>query len=410
MTTSAEGMSVQCRKCGKKNLDALSLPKRPIVNRLNEKEDTNTILYEMTLLWCDSCNFLQLHHQIPARAFYETYSTPSSWKEEPHLNTVVEQFSLFPPSDCSVQSTLEIGCNDGKLLGRLLELGNSRLLGVEPSWLSLGNPQGLPVEIIPDYFSDNLALKIRKNHGAFDNIVTRHVLEHVQNLHDFILGITRISKPGTKLIVEVPDAITFFKEDDLAFWEEHLNYFLHGNLVSLFREYNFEHVSKKTFLFSGRAQLLEFRYKGEKVPERVIANGELEEPFNFDQLKKSLVESTINFLKLVMAEKNQGRLICVWGVGSRSLGTLYTLGAANLIDFYIDDNQNKVGKFVPGTNKSIRNSDFLREEQHSNYLVLLGVNYENEAKIIQKFSGSPGNFRSLLSPSPLLWSNQFKNK
>jgi SAM-dependent methyltransferase len=297
---------------------------------------------------------------------------------------------------------IEIGCNDGKLLDKVRKMGFVKVLGVEPSWKALEKILD-SVQVYPEYFTESLATKIANEFGKFDVIVSRHVLEHIDNLHNFVRGLRIISKKDATLYIEVPDVVTFARKKDFAYWEEHLNYFSEENLIQLFAGHGFRFVKKDSFLFSGIAQLLEFSYSEQSANRINKIDGD--KKTTLDHFKSQIVMAESDFRKLVDSIHSKDGRIFLWGIGSRSLGTLFSLRAINLVDFFIDENDNKIGKVVPGTGKFVAYPEFFKSEVRGNDLILLGVNYENERRVLDKLSLLGNTIHSLLSPSPIMWNH-----
>ena len=113
---------------------------------------------------------------------------------------------------------------------------------------------------------------------------------------------------------------------------------------------------------------------------------------------KNKVVGTINEL---IGESGR---VGLFGVGYRSISTLYSLDLTERIVSAYDDSREKIGKFIPNTKVKIYPSTLLDDDKID--LILLGVNYENEAKIVQNLRANKLLLRSILPPSDiLLWSN-----
>jgi SAM-dependent methyltransferase len=391
-----------CRICQKNILSSHNLPARPVVNNLREIDSEPAQHYPMTIYWCEHCLFLQLKHEIDRKEFYTSYATPSSWKLEPHMEELIERY-FVGEGDCVDESVLDIGSNDGKLLVRLSELGRKNILGVEPSWDSMTIASTFQCNVISDYFSLELAETILQMYGKFSTIISRHVLEHVEDLHDFVKGIAVLSSDKTRILIEVPDCVTFFEENDFAFWEEHVNYFSKWNLIDLFERFGFEFVNWQTFVYSGRAQLVEFRYHGVRAnPQTRDVTKDKTFDFSMEKIKKNILQTSNDFLFFRDTIKAKNGSVVLFGVGCRSLGTLYTFDAIGAIDYFVDSNPKKCGKVVPGTAKMIQAESSLGELS-GDEVVLLGVGLENERQVIEKISKRFSKIYSMLSPSSILW-------
>ena len=391
-----------CRICQESIHSSHSLPARPVVNNLREIDSEPAQHYPMTIYWCEHCLFLQLKHEIDRKEFYTSYATPSSWKLEPHMEELIERY-FVGEGDCVDESVLDIGSNDGKLLVRLSELGRKNILGVEPSWDSIKIASTFQCNVISDYFSIELAESILQMYGKFSTIISRHVLEHVEDLHDFVKGIAVLSSDKTRILIEVPDCVTFFEENDFAFWEEHVNYFSKRNLIDLFERFGFECVNWQTFVYSGRAQLVEFRYHGVKAnPQTRDLTKDKSFDFSMEKMTKNILQTSNEFLFFHDTIKAKNGSVVLFGVGCRSLGTLYTFDAIGAIDYFVDSNPRKCGKVVPGTAKMIQAESSLGELS-GDEVVLLGVGLENERQVIEKISERFSKIYSMLSPSSILW-------
>ena len=98
---------------------------------------------------------------------------------------------------------------------------------------------------------------------------------------------------------------------------------------------------------------------------------------------------------------DEGR-VALFGVGSRSISTLYSLGLINRITAAYDDSTEKVGKYIPGTSIQIAESNQINKDLIQ--LILLGVNFENEEKVLSHLSPYNVKVKSILPPSAvLLW-------
>ncbi len=102
----------------------------------------------------------------------------------------------------------------------------------------------------------------------------------------------------------------------------------------------------------------------------------------------------------IQEKKQKGKKIAVYGSGARSNCLINFLNIASYIEFYVDDQKEKQGLICPGSRLENKPSSQL-EEQHID-ICLLGVNAENEEKVInkhKKFIQQGGEFYSILPPA-----------
>jgi SAM-dependent methyltransferase len=88
---------------------------------------------------------------------------------------------------------LEIGCGNGRLLSRLVNIGFDKIVGVEPSRKAvMATPKNVNRKnIIIDFFKNR---QFKSNH--FDAIIFMQVLDHVMDPNIFLKEVNRILKPG----------------------------------------------------------------------------------------------------------------------------------------------------------------------------------------------------------------------
>jgi 2-polyprenyl-3-methyl-5-hydroxy-6-metoxy-1,4-benzoquinol methylase len=390
-----------CNYCKNQLVPELNLGERPIVNKLSLKynEIPKKFLVQMTI--CKSCGLHQVIHKISPELFYSDYMTPSSWKHEPHIFKLISEIeSLTLPVD----NVIDIGCNDGKFLKTMESKGSYKLFGIEPTKNTSEISRILGIMIINDFFDLSLANKLRQEKGKFGLVLSRQVLEHVSDIKDFLLGVKALLHEDGYLILEVPDSEINFSMSDYGIWEEHLNYFTKTTLTRILLEMGWEIVKWYRSIFSGWCQTLIVKPVRNQLKEkiefaRVGIDSEVKEftnwASNYDKFKSRV------FSQLDKIVGENGR-IGLFGVGSRSLSTIYSLGLIDRVSEVYDDNVEKIGKFIPGTRLKIKDSAELLKDRID--LILLGVNMENEAVILDRLQGLSIPIFSILPPSEqLLW-------
>ncbi|MDH5537080.1 MAG: class I SAM-dependent methyltransferase, partial [Betaproteobacteria bacterium] len=137
---------------------------------------------------------------------------------------------------------LEIGCNDGALLGVLREAGFHNLVGVEPSKALCVSAGLTGAKIVNDYFTSESAEHILRSYGAPKAVICRHTLEHVPDIQGFMAGIRRLADSESAVtLIEVPDSSVITDRGYFfELWDEHLYYFHDDNLAHLMAREGFK--------------------------------------------------------------------------------------------------------------------------------------------------------------------------
>jgi len=383
-------MSVsQCRLCKKGQINELiDFGMQPIVHEL-QKMKSDKKKYPFRLGCCNECDFLQLIYTIDPEILYDDYFTLSSWKNQPHMDRLIEVSESITGMNQN-SKILEIGCNDGTFLLRLRDLGYKNIVGIEPTKDAYEKTLEIGLDIENDFFSKELAHK-KYAPKSFDIIITRQVLEHIINLEDFIESVKYILKDNGKFIIEVPDSGMNLDMLDYALWEEHVNYFTISTLSKLLMEYDFQVVHYETTLFSGKA-LTVFCEKNKQTKGCLLDNVDRGKITYYEKQWSNFNSKLHNFLDM------QDRPIVIYGCGARSSTFVNFTNIGKYIQVFVDDQAEKQSNILPGSNIVIKPWN----DKYKDYIVLLGVNAENEYKVIRKRGLDIVNTYSILPPSSLL--------
>lgn len=393
-----------CRLCGSDMETSIDFSEQPIVNKLLEKP-RQVKKYPMQVGGCKQCGLFQILEPINALEFYTNYDNGSSVKREPHLHKLLDQLSSILSTDAKI---MDVGCNDGKFLSHLRETGFTNLVGLEPTKNMSSVAIASGFKVFNTFLDVSTADEIVLGEGKFDCVIIRQVLEHIANLEDFGLAIQRLVKPGGVIAIEVPDAELNFRGPDYALWEEHVNYFTIKSLEIFFQLNGMKLVDSYVSIFSGLCLSVLARkidIESEVFSLEPISNSIADDFSSFKRWSNGFLTFRENVKKEIESYNKQGFEVVLYGVGSRSSPFLNIVGICDMLSFAIDDDPRKQGKFLPGSNIEIVSREIGLGRLNSQSLVLLGVNKENEEKLISELSFHNSlTFKSILPPSEYLLS------
>ena len=178
-----------------------------------------------------------------------------------------------------------------------------------------------------------------------DCIVSRQVIEHIENLTDFMTCIRSQLKVGGGLVLEFPDHSMNYEQLDYTFWEEHVNYFTINTIQYLLSRFGFRIIHHETALFSGKC-LMVFAVKETEInPTLKGAQQEIVQVRNY-------VEEFPKFklrLKTFIEKKCASEQLMMYGCGARSSNFINLLDLSEYFSCFIDDQKEKQGKICPET-------------------------------------------------------------
>ena len=374
-----------CRCCGSKKLKrALSLGYQPLANNLLENIDDKTKVYPLELNVCEECFNCQLSVAINSDEMFSNYlyqsSTTQSFRE--HFILAAKKYI----SDFKLDTNsyiIDVGSNDGVGLKPFLDLGFSNIQGIEPAknLADIANKNG--IKTFHGYL-DEKALNPIKN-GA-DLLLASNVFAHADDLKSMAESMKKLIKPEGKIIIEVQYLLNTIK--DLTFdniYHEHTNYW---SLTALNRF--FENLELKIFdveeinTHGGSIRIYISQEKNIEIKQTVKEFLKKEKEFGLNKistyldfgkkvenLKKEVVKNLKNL-------KKKYPNIVGYGAPAKASTTLNYFNIKEEIDFIVEDNPLKHGKFIPGVNIPIVSKKQIKDKNSA--ILVLAWNFFDEIK------------------------------
>lgn len=377
-----------CRSCGEVRLTSvLELGKLPLANRLltDEQLGSQEPAYPLELVLCPNCTLVQITETVPPEELFREYVYFSSFSDSMmrHARDLVQQIiaaqKLRPTS-----FVVEIASNDGYLLQNYQSAGIP-VLGIEPAVNVARVAQhenGVPT--LCKFFGRDLAAQLEGCGEQADVIHAHNVLAHVSDLNGFVAGMRILLKDTGVAVIEVPyvkDLIDKVEFDTI--YHEHLCYFSLTALAKLFTRHGLvihdvERVAVhggSLRLFVGKQGNASSRVKKLLEEEKVWGVNRVDFYQGFGQRVERLRQELVSFLRHL---KGEGRSIAVYGASAKGSTLLnYFQIGSELVDFVVDRNTFKQGRYTPGTHLKIYSPEKLVSER-PDYVLLLSWNLAEE--------------------------------
>ena len=374
-----------CRCCGSKKLKrSLSLGYQPLANNLQENVNNNSKKYPLELNVCEECFNCQLSVAINSDEMFSNYlyqsSTTQSFRE--HFTVAakkyIKEFELKKDS-----YIIDVGSNDGIGLKPFFDLGFENIQGIEPAknLAELANKNG--INTFHGYLDDK-AMNPIKN-GA-DLLLASNVFAHADDLKSMAASMKQLIKPNGKIIIEVQYLLNTIR--DLTFdniYHEHTNYWSLLTLNSFFEKLELKIFKvEKINTHGGSIRIYVSKDKEILVDESVKITLQEEEEFGLrdistyiefgkkiESLKKEVVKN-IGILK-----KNYSSIVG-YGAPAKATTALNFFNISKEIDYIIEDNKLKYGKYIPGVNiKIVSKKEINNKDQ---VILVLAWNFFDEIK------------------------------
>lgn len=342
-------------------------------------------LVPLRLGYCPACTLVQLlETRPPEEMFGDDYVYFSSYSEDllTHSRTNAEE--LIEKRDLDSDSlVVEIASNDGYMLKNFKERG-IRVLGVDPASQPALAAREKGIDTVIDFFGAELAARLRELRGPADVIIANNVVAHVADQNDLVRGMETLLAEDGQVVVEFPyvrDLIDFIEFDTI--YHEHLCYFSVGSAKALF-ERNGLHLNdvRRVPIHGGSLRL----YFG-KRPEPTEAVARLldeEHDLGLDRYDYyadfgSRVRAFRDAArKLVSDLRADGKRIVAYGAAAKGTILLNYLSLdARSIEYAVDKNVHKHGKYMPGVRVPIGDPERLRTDRPE-YVMILPWNFRDE--------------------------------
>ncbi len=184
-----------CRLCGSTDRElVLPLVPTPVgegyatADRLSDVQPC----YPMDLFMCRACGHAEFPDVINPEILYRNYlyQTSVSLGLVEHFRGYADEVvRLVKPAAGSL--VIDIGSNDGSLL-KFFKGHALRVLGVDPAQEIARGATEAGVETLPDFFTLDLARKIRRERGPATLITANNVFANIDGLVDVAAGIREL--------------------------------------------------------------------------------------------------------------------------------------------------------------------------------------------------------------------------
>jgi SAM-dependent methyltransferase len=277
---------------------------------------------------------------------------------------------------------IEIGCGQGEFLALLCTLGHNRGVGFDLSY-RYERPDRIPsnqIKIIQDFYSEAYA-----DYRA-DLVCCRHVLEHLAKPVDLLRAARQVigNRRATVVYFEVPNAL--FTLHDLAIWDiiyEHCSYFTGSSLAHLFAVCGFK-VCELRETYEGQFLSIEALPMEDSMSTQLACSGDPKDLLHdVDVFAERYQHKKTTWLRYLEQIKAAGQRSVVWGAGSKGVTFLNILGIRDQIEYVVDINSRKQGRYVSGTGQRIVPPEFLRDYQPDVVLVMNPLYRQEIQKMIQ---------------------------
>ncbi len=354
------------------------------VGQLNQVES----FYPLRADVCEQCWLVQLERYVTPEEIFTEYAYFSSYSDSwvrharDYTEMVIERLGLGGDS-----LVVELASNDGYLLQHFVAR-RVPVLGIEPALnvATAAEERGVPT--MTRFFGEEMASDLAAEGRQADLVIANNVLAQVPDLNSFVAGIKLLLKPGGVVTVEFPHLLRLMEGNQFdTIYHEHFSYFSFSTARRIFARHGITLFDVEelpthggSLRIYGRHATAEEPPVGERV-ERLLAReaaAGLETPAPYRAFGEQVIETKRKLLAFLIRAKREGASIAGYGAPGKGNTLLNFCGIrTDFLDYTVDRNPYKHGRFTPGTHIPIYPPSRLAETR-PDYILILPWNLKDE--------------------------------
>lgn len=352
-------------------------------DRLNHMEP----FYPLHVWVCDACFLVQLQEYVCPENIFSHYAYFSSYSDSwlaharAYVEMAIDRFSLD-----AGHHVVEIASNDGYLLQYFVERGVP-VTGIEPAANVADAARAKGVPTIVRFFGQETARDLATGGKTADLIVGNNVLAHVPDINDFVAGMRTLLKPGGAITMEFPHLMRLMDGNQFdTIYHEHFSYLSLSVVRRIFDSHGLCLFDVEELSTHGGSLRIYACAEEDNRPvsDRVKQLLRTEEQRGFNDLatyrsfSAKVIETKHRLLDFLIDAKQAGKRVAGYGAPGKGNTLLNYCGIrTDFLDYTVDRNPFKHGKFCPGTHIPIFPVETIAETR-PDYLLILPWNLRDE--------------------------------
>jgi SAM-dependent methyltransferase len=344
--------------------------------------------YPLHAYVCSECFLVQLEEFATPQEIYKEYYYFSSYSDtwlkhsKKYASMAKERYNLNTDS-----LVVELASNDGYLLQYFMD-ENIPVLGIEPSpqVARQAIDKGVPTEM--KFFGGKTVGPIVEKYGQADLIIGNNVLAHVPNINDFVDSTKRLLKPNGVINMEFPLLLNLIKGNQFdTIYHEHFSYLSFTTVDKIFKSHGltlFDVDALKTH--GGSIRIYARHSENEHIPiessvyylkQKEYEKGTTQLGY-YRAFEENVRETKRKILDFMIKVKREGKSIVGYGAPGKGNTLLNYCGiGTDFIDYTVDRNEHKHGKYLPGSLIPIYHPQKIKQTK-PDYVFILPWNLKNE--------------------------------
>jgi predicted TPR repeat methyltransferase len=375
--------ATHCRFCNSPlELTVIDLGKSPFCESFltSDQLETMEAFYPLHVRTCSRCWLAQLPAFVAPEEIFEEYAYFSafsdSWVEHAraYVEMIAERLALT-----SASLVVELASNDGYLLQHFLPKGIP-VLGIDPAANVARAAEERGVETLVDFFGIGLAQRMADEGREADLVLGNNVLAQVPDLNDFVGGVRILLAKGGTATFEFPHLARLLEGLQYdTIYHEHFSYFSLFTIREVFAAHGLSVIDVEELPTHGGSLRVYAAHDGDPreptdAVRELLAREELEglrDPECYGQFAVRVNESKRALLELLIELRRDSKHVVGYGAPGKGNTLLNFCGIrTDFLDYTVDRNPYKHGRFTPGTHIPIHPPERIAETRPDAIVIL----------------------------------------
>ena len=353
-----------------------------------EKLDAPEKFYPLHTFICENCFLVQLPLRVTTENIFTEYAHFSSFSEswladaQQFADKISDQLKLTTHS-----LVVEVSSKEGYLL-QFFKARAIPVLGIEPApnILRPAGEKGVPT--VNAFFGVRLARELFNAGTQADLIVGNNVLAHVPDINDFIAGLPFLLRPGGVITMEFPylsKLIAGNQFDSIS--HQHCSYLSLNTVERMFAAHGLRVYDVEERTTQGGSLRISACHAADPTKSASQPLADLqsrEQSWGINRLEsyasfaKKVEATKLAILSFLIEAKRYGKSIAGYAAHGNGNTLLNYCGIrTDFLDYIVDRNPYKQGKYTPGTRIPIFPPARIRETK-PDFLFVLPWNLRDE--------------------------------
>ncbi len=380
----------KCRFCNGSLVEFVNLGMSPLCESFVAKDQLNSMepFYPLVAQICRDCLLVQLEEYVTPEHIFSDYAYFSAYSDawldhaRRYVAAMTERLGLGATS-----RVIELGSNDGYLLQFFVGRGIP-VLGIEPAGNVAKAAEARGVPTLVRFFGRETARELAEAGTQGDLVLGNNVMAQVPDLNSFVEGIRLILKPTGVCTIEFPHVLTTIVGNQFdQIYHEHFSYFGALTAEKIFAAHGMRIFDIEEVWTHGGSLRIFACHAGDATHptlpavaavtqrEREAGLDRLETYAGFAEQVRATKRKLLSFL---IEAKTSGKTVVGYGAPGKGNTLLNYCGIrTDFLDYTVDRNPHKHGKYLPGTHIPILAPEEIARTK-PDYILILPWNLKDE--------------------------------